>query len=366
MAAAGASATPLSPESLAGFAADDLIAFWPPFSAQCQAILNHAAPVRPGAPLPPGLLPACQAATALPAPDDTAIRAFLGRWFQPIDVVPASGAGFLTGYYEPEVAGALASSDTFSAPLLERPDDLVTIPQGEVWPGVPEGFAAARQSADGFEPYPDRAAIEGGALGDKARPIAWLRDAVEVFMMQVQGSGRVRLADGRVIRIAYAGRSGHPYTSVGRAIVLRGLATPEQLTLEPLKAFLRADAARGRELMRLNRSYVFFRRADEVPEHTGPIGGAGQPLTAWRSLAVDRGIWAYGLPIWIDVALPLADGATEPFRRLTVAQDTGSAIVGPARADLFHGSGEEAGRRAGDLRHPMRFVVFWPRREPLP
>jgi membrane-bound lytic murein transglycosylase A len=182
----------------------------------------------------------------------------------------------------------------------------------------------------------------------------------------VQGSGRVRLPDGSVMRIAYAGRNGHPYTSVGRLIVERGLATPDQMTLEPLKAFLRADSARGRELMHQNRSYVFFRHASELPPERGPVGGAGLPLTPWRSIAVDRNLWAYGLPVWIETALPLVDGASEPFRKLAVAEDTGSAIIGPARADLFHGAGDEAGRRAGALRHPMRFVVLWPRAEPLP
>ncbi|MGL5137506.1 MAG: murein transglycosylase A, partial [Beijerinckiaceae bacterium] len=275
-----------------------------------------------------------------------------------------SGAGFLTGYYEPEVDGSRIRSAAFAAPLLGRPDDLVTIAQGETLPGVPAGYAAARRAADGSHTvYEDRGAILEGALGERALPIIWLKDDVEVFFMQVQGSGRVRLPDGSVARIAYAGRNGHPYSSIGRIVVQEGLLPLEAAKLDGLKAWLRTNPAEGRRVMRMNRSYVFFRLADELPADAGPIGGAGLPLTPWRSIAVDRSLWAYGLPVWVETALPLASG-TESFRKLTIAEDTGSAILGPARADLYHGSGKVAGTDAGALRHPMRFVVLWPRRQP--
>jgi membrane-bound lytic murein transglycosylase A len=346
---------------LRGFADDDHLAAFRVFETHCRALAGGAAALRQGAPPPAALRALCASPELGAVATGADARAFFERRFQPYEITPAAGAGFLTGYYEPETEGSLTRTEAFTAPLLARPADLATIPPGETRPGVPEGFAAARQRPDGgFAPYPDRAAILEGALGDEARPILWLRDDVEVFFMQVQGSGRVRLPDGRTVRIAYAGRNGHPYTSIGRAVVREGLMSVEDASLDKLKAWLRANPAEGRRIMRLNASYVFFRLADELSEASGPIGGAGLPLTPWRSIAIDRTLWPYGLPVWIETELPTAAGA-EPFRRLTIAEDTGSAILGPARADLYHGSGAAAGSRAGVLRHPMRFVVLWPR-----
>jgi membrane-bound lytic murein transglycosylase A len=234
-----------------------------------------------------------------------------------------------------------------------------TIPQSETRPGIPDGFAAARRERDGtFSIYPDRAAIQAGVLGPLAPPLLWLRDDVEVFFLQVQGSGRVRLPDGSIRRIAYAGRNGHPYTTIGRVIVQEGHLPLAQAQLEPLKAWLRANPVEGKRIMQMNKSYVFFRIADELHMNAGPIGGAGLPLTALRSIAIDRSQWSYGLPVWLDAQLPHAEA---PFRQLTIAQDTGSAIIGPARADLYLGSGAQAGIEAGAVRHPMRFVILWPK-----
>jgi membrane-bound lytic murein transglycosylase A len=361
---AGATARPISFADLKGWADDDHAATFRVFRDSCASLARRAGALREGASPPPALLALC----AHPALGDVATgadaRAFFERWFQPLEIVPDAGAGFLTGYYEPETDGSLTPTDAFAAPLYARPDDLVTIPQGETRPGIPEGFAAARQRMGGaLEVYPDRATIMDGALGHALKPILWLRDDVEVFFMQVQGSGRVRLPDGRTVRIAYAGRNGHPYTSIGRAVVREGLMSVEDASLDKLKAWLRANPGEARRILRLNASYVFFRIADELSAASGPIGGAGLPLTPWRSIAVDRSIWAYGLPVWLETELPRAGGA-EIFAKLTVAQDTGSAILGPARADLYHGSGAEAGSRAGVLRHPMRFVVLWPKAAP--
>lgn len=355
----GATAKALAFSDRAGWAADDHLAAFRVFERHCAALASAAPALREGAKPPETLRKACAAAAGIA--DAGRAKAFFERWFDPFEIIPTSGAGFLTGYYEPETEGSPIRTDAFRAPLLSRPPDLVTIPQGETRVGLPEGFAAARVRADGgFEPYPDRAAIWRGELGDLAKPILWLKDEVEVFFMQVQGSGRVRLADGKTIRVAYAGRNGHPYTSIGRVVVREGLLPLEEAQLEGLKAWLRSNPDEGRRVMGMNASYVFFRIADELPESAGPIGGAGLPLTPWRSIAVDRTTWAYGLPVWLETRLPNG----EAFAKLTIAEDTGSAILGPARADLYHGSGAEAGRRAGALRHPMRFVVLWPRAEP--
>jgi membrane-bound lytic murein transglycosylase A len=359
-----ATATPVAFSSIRDWAADDHLAAWQVFEKHCAALATAAPVLREGARPPLALRKVCDAARLLSISSATEARAFFERWFDPVEITPQSGAGFLTGYYEPETEGSLVQTKEFQAPLLARPPDLVTIPQGETWPGIPEGFAAARRRADGGHGiYPDRASIWQGDLGQLAAPILWLKDDVEVFFMQVQGSGRVKLTDGRTTRIAYAGRNGHPYSSIGRIVVREGLLPLEDATLDKLKAWLRANPVEARRIMGMNQSYVFFRLADELSDASGPIGGAGLPLTPWRSIAVDRSIWAYGLPVWLEVDLPLTSGV-EPFRKLVIAEDTGSAILGPARADLYHGSGAEAGSRAGVLRHPMRFIVLWPRETP--
>jgi membrane-bound lytic murein transglycosylase A len=353
---------PLQFGDMAGWVEDDHSAAFRVFRRSCNAVVNADPALRPASPTGPHLRAVCAAALALAdtIPPAEARRFFEAR-FQPLHVRPPSGRGFLTGYFEPEYEGSLTRTPEFPAPLLARPDDLVTVAQGGSLPGLAPGLQAARRTAAGFAPYPDRAAIEDGALGDLAKPVAFVRDAVDVFVIQVQGSARIRLADGSIARVAYAGRNGLPYTSIGRILVERGHVPFGEMTLERLMAWLRADPEDGREIMRQNRSYVFFRRADELAPADGPIGGAGIPLTPGRSLAVDRSLWSYGLPFWLEGELPLADGGAEPLRRLMIAQDTGTAIVGPARGDFFFGSGPEAGTRAGLLRHQTRFVVLSPK-----
>ncbi len=356
----GTLARPLSPGELDGWSADDHLAASAVFRRHCRAIVDRAAALRPAASAPAALVAACSAELDRPPPIDAAdARRRFETAFRAVEIVPTTGSGFLTGYYEPVVDGSLERTEAFTAPILARPDDLVTFAAGERPPGLDPALSAARRTSDGFASYPTRAAIETGALGPLGNPLVWLRDPVEVFLMQVQGSGRVRLPDDRVLRLVYAGRNGHPYTSIGRIIVSEGHVPLEDLSLDRLKAWLRANPADATRIMHRNASYVFFAIDQALPPGAGPIGGAGLSLTPWRSIAIDRGLWPYGLPVWIEVDLPRGTRA-EPFRRLTIAQDTGSAIVGPARADLYHGSGEEAGRRAGALRHAMRFVVFWP------
>jgi membrane-bound lytic murein transglycosylase A len=220
---------------------------------------------------------------------------------------------------------------------------------------------AARRTAQGYEPYPDRQAIEGGALGERAKPIVYLREPGEAFIIHVQGSARIRLPDGSVMRVAYAGRNGQPYTSIGRLLVEAGEMSLDDMSLERLMGWLRDHPAEARALMWRNRSYIFFREATELAPEAGPIGGAGVPLVPGRSLAVDRGLWSYGLPFWLEGEMPLPQGGVEPLRRLMIAQDTGSAIVGPARGDFFVGSGPKAGTIAGLLRHPVHFIVLRPK-----
>jgi membrane-bound lytic murein transglycosylase A len=356
-----AKATRLAFSSLSHWAVDDHLAAWRVFEKHCMVSRAGQQVLRSGAVPPAALDSVCAGARKASIKSALDAKLFFERWFVPYEILPTSGAGFLTGYYEPETEGSLVQTEEFRAPLLARPADLVTIPQGEVWPGIPAEFAAARRDVSGQNSiYPSRAQIMRGDLGSLGTPVLWLRDDVEVFFMQVQGSGKVKLPNGDILRIAYNGRNGHPYSSIGRIVVREGLLPLEDATMDKLKAWLRAHPVEAKRIMEMNNSYVFFRVATELSEASGPIGGAGLPLTPWRSIAVDRTLWAYGLPIWLEVDLP-SGGKTEAFHKLTVAEDTGSAILGPARADLYHGSGSAAGSRAGILRHPARFVVFWPK-----
>ncbi|WP_246776701.1 murein transglycosylase A [Microvirga sp. VF16] len=352
---------PLPFTELAGWVADDHAAAFQAFLRSCRAFDAKAATLRPAQAPQEDLLAVCREALKTPRLGKAEARRFFETLFQPVSVAPLSGNGFLTGYYEPEFQGSRTPDAIYRVPLLDRPGDLVTIPQGETLPGLDGGLQAARRTKDGYEPYPDRAAIEEGALGQLAKPIVYLREPGEAFIIHVQGSARIRLNDGSVMRVAYAGRNGRPYTSIGRLLVQQGEMDLETMTLAKLMGWLKGNPEPAKALMRQNQSYIFFREASELAPEDGPIGGAGTPLVPGRSLAVDRSLWAYGLPVWLDGQLPLTLDKTEPLQRLMIAQDTGSAIVGPARGDFFFGSGEEAGRRAGLLRHAVRFVVLQPK-----
>jgi membrane-bound lytic murein transglycosylase A len=353
---------PVSFAELKGWAADDHASAFAVFRRSCAAIVADAQAARSAQPPSEDLRATCRIAVDI-APSSA--KSFFEQHFQPFEVIPPAGRGFLTGYFEPEVEGALAPTDAFPTPLLARPDDLVTIPPGETWPGL-EGLQAARRTASGFEPYPDRAAIEDGALGDLARPIVYLRHPVDAFIIHVQGSARIRLAERGVLRVAYAGKNGHPFTPIGRVLVERGHVPLVEMNHERLTGWLRDHPVEAQEIMRLNRSFIFFRRADELDPRDGPVGGAGLPLTPERSLAVDRNLWSYGLPFWLEGELPRPDGTADALARLMIAQDTGSAILGPARGDYFFGSGAAAGTRAGMLRHRARFVVLLPKPRAAP
>jgi membrane-bound lytic murein transglycosylase A len=250
-------------------------------------------------------------------------RAFFEGRFRPV-LMEDGAAPLFTGYYEPELAGSPVREGAFVHPVYALPED-----------------------AGAF----DRAAIVAGALEGRGLEIAWLADAAEAFFLQVQGSGRIVMPDGRVVRVNYAGANGRAYRSIGRELVARGVFTAETVTAEGIKDWIRANPAEGRDLMDLNPSWVFFRVLD-LPDDTGPLGCMGVPVTALRSVAVDPAVVPLGAPVWFE-----AGG----LRRLMVAQDKGGAIKGAQRADVFFGTGAEAGRRAGAFHHGGRMVVLLPR-----
>jgi membrane-bound lytic murein transglycosylase A len=364
----GAALAPLSFGDLAGFDRDDCLAAFAAWRRSASALVSGPQPTRPGVAAPQALLEVARAALNHDVKGKEAARDFFVSHFCPYRVVGdgESRHGFVTGYYEPIVRGALAPSAAFNAPVLGRPADLVSFAPGETPAGLDQRLSSARRSADGrLGPYPDRATIEAAAGRGELTPILWLEDHVELFLAQVQGSARVALPDGRQVRLAYDGRNGQPYTSIGRLLIEAGEIRAKNMSLAALKSWLRANGQdpgqKGRNLMQRNLSYVFFKIEENFSPEEGPTGGAGVPLKALRSIAIDRGVWPYGAPFWIEARLPWRDATPRPFHRLMIAQDTGSAIVGAARADIFFGAGEEAGRRAGDIRHEADFAVLLPR-----
>ncbi|WP_428032176.1 murein transglycosylase A [Ancylobacter sp.] len=360
---------------LPGWAADDHAKALATFRRSCGAIARKPDLVQPPRPIFTALRQICARAARLPVKvDDRAARAFFEKEFRPYQITALDQPnGFLTGYYEPEVEGARTRSDAFATPLYARPGDLIIeAPPGG---GPPTNKSGAFRKVDGaLVPYHDRAAIEDGALGAEAHAVAWIRDPADAFFAHIQGSVRVRLPDGEVLRLNYDGHNGQPYTPIGRLLIERGLVPREKMSMDAIRAYIAAHPEEGRALMRQNRSYVFFRVAHELKADDGAVGAQGLPLTADRSIAVDKAIHVYGTPFFIDAVLPIGpEAADQPFERLMIAQDTGSAIVGPARADIFFGAGKEAGTRAGRIQHHGRFVILLPRaldpahaRVPLP
>ena len=279
----------LSFADLGDFGQDDLLAAFQVFARSCAAIVEKTPPLRNGAPATPALNAIANAALRQEVREPAQARRFFEAHFRPVRVAAkcpwAGHAGFLTGYYEPIVDGSLTPGPDFTAPIFARPDNL-----------------------DALMPFPDRAAIEAGAIEPHTAPLVWLSDLVEVFLAQVQGSARVRLVDGSLLRLAYAGRNGHPYTSIGRILIDTGEIARADMSLATLKQWIRAHGQNpgdaGAALMHRNKSYVFFSLHELCEQGRGPIGGQGISLTALRSIAVDRAIWTYGLPFWIAADLP--------------------------------------------------------------
>lgn len=313
-------------------------------------------------------LEVCARARAVAPSDDAAGRQFFEAQFQAYRVeLPDRRQGFLTGYYEPEVEGSLSPSGDYPIPLLARPADLVAPLNKEQRRGLGGDLTAARRVGDKLVAYPTRREIEQGALAGKGLELVWLRDKVTAFFVHVQGSTRVALSDGGTVRLGFAAKNGHPYSSIGKVVSELYNIAPADLTADKLRRWLGEHPELADDIMWRNESFVFFRLIEDPDSNLGPAGALGVPLTAMRSLAVDRKLYPLGVPVWIETALPLPGSQpAHPLRRLMIAQDTGSAIVGPARGDIFFGSGTRAGQRAGIVRHPGTFTILLPRALPVP
>ena len=299
-------------------------------------------------------------ARALLLPDAAAARAFFERHFTPCRIVPEEGTGFVTGFYEPEAEASPVPTERFTVPLLTRPPDLVDIDDANRPDGLDPYLAFGRQGPAGIEEYPDRRAIESGALAGQGLEFAWLEDPVDAFFIHVQGAARLVMTDGSTRRITYAAKSGQRFTGAGRVLADLGEIPLAELTMQSIRRWFRDNPERVNEILWRNRSYIFWREAPVDDPQAGPIAAAKVPLTAGRSMAVDRLLHTFGTPFFIDApTLTTFDDA--PFRRLMIAQDTGSAIVGPARGDLFAGSGFAAGEIAGVVRNAADFYALVPR-----
>jgi len=266
--------------------------------------------------------------------------------------------GLFTGYYEPEVDGSRSRSPQFHVPVYRRPADLVAFRDGDK---ARSGLDYGRLVDGKALPYLTRREIEQGALDGMGLEIVWLRDWADAFFIQIQGSGRVRLAEGGTLRLSYAAKSGLPYTAIGARLVKRGVFAPEAMSMQAIRAWMAQHPGEARELMWENQSFVFFREVDLEDPALGALGAQHVQLTPRRSLAVDRSLWMFGTPVWLDTRAPVGDaGRSEPFRQLLVAQDTGSAIRGPARGDVYWGFGDAAAAIAGPMKSTGSMAVLLP------
>jgi membrane-bound lytic murein transglycosylase A len=305
---------------------------------------------------------ACEQARALQAGDDAAARAFFEGVFAAYAIVAPDGAreGLVTGYYEPLLEGSRRRSARFTHPVYGLPDDLVVVDLASQYPELRGLRLRGRLNGRRLEPYYSRGEIEARNGAFPAPVIAWVENPVELFFLQVQGSGQIRLDSGERIRVGYADHNGYPYRSLGRYLADRGDMPLEQTSMQGIKAWAAANPGRTQEALNQNPSYIFFR---ELPAVGGPPGAMGVPLEAGYSIAADPQYVPLGAPVWLATTYPLSPA---PLERLVVAQDTGGAIRGALRADLFWGTGPEAGALAGRMRQPGRLWLLWPRGEPLP
>ena len=304
--------------------------------------------------------PLCEEAETLPAGDQIRARRFFEERFTPFAAADNEAPeGLFTGYYEPELRGSRQRSERYDVPLYARPADLVTVDLGLFRPELRGRSIAGRIVEGRLQPFAARSEIEAGALAGQGLEILWVDDAIDAFFLQVQGSGRVVLEDGSTVRVGYGGKNGRLYTAIGRELVQRGALAQDAVSLPAIRAWLEAHPAEAAQVMAANESFVFFRLLDTE----GSLGAHGSVLTPGRSLAVDRAFIPLGVPLWLATTRPAAEpeGPERTLQRLFIAQDTGAAITGPVRGDVFWGPGAEAEAIAGHMRSTGRYWLLLPR-----
>lgn len=337
---------PTSWEQLPSWPELDLRPSWPAFLQSCSALKRRAEWQN-----------ACADAERLAADDNPALRAFFEQHFNPNAVRNPDGStqGLITGYYEPRLPGSRTRTARFRYPLYAVPDDLLVIDLGETYPQLKDLRLRGRIEGRRVVPYYNRAEIDAGKAPAPGRVLFWVDDPIDLFFLQIQGSGRIELADGTRIKVGYADQNGHPYTSIGKKLVEMGELKLEEASMQGIKAWSARNPQRLPELLAQNPSYVFFR---ELPaELSAPLGALGVPLTETYSIAVDPRSIPLGAPVLLSTTYP---NSSEPLNRLMLAQDTGGAIKGAVRADFFWGFGDEAGRQAGRMKQTGQMWVLLP------
>ena len=332
-------------EDVKGWGADNLAEAHGALLASCGVLAKQ-----------PAWRGVCDEARTLPA-ESAALRAYFETRFRPWRMVnpDESTEGIVTGYYEPLLRGSRERSKSFSHAIYGVPDDLLVVDLGELYPELKNFRLRGRLDGRRVVPYWSRAELTPQAPALAGKALLWVADPIELFFLQVQGSGRVELADGRRVRVGYADQNGHPYQSIGRWLVDKGELKLEDASMQGIQAWARANPRRLNELLNANPSFVFFR---ELPDSGGgPIGALGVPLTPGRSIAVDPRAVPIGAPVFLATTEPASD---RPLARLVMAQDTGGAIKGAVRADFFWGFGAEAGAQAGRMRQKGEIWVLLP------
>ncbi len=356
---------PVEWSDLDGWNGDDHAAAFATFLASCRTLDARRRPGHELTAIPAALQDICARARAAIPLDEDGARQFFEDNFRPLRINRLGDTdGFLTGYYEPIIAGSRVPTGEFTAPLYRRPPNLVVSGRRRLGPdafpskGVLVGRRFGRRK---IVPYYTRAEIEDGALDGWHLEMCWLHDQVDVLFAQIQGSARIRLEDGTILRVNYDSHNGWPYMPVGRVLVDQKIMTRDQVSMQSIRDWMEANPDLANDVRRQNKSYVFFRITDLATEDEA-VGGEGVQLVPGRSIAIDRALHAYGTPFFIEADLPIANAKTATkFDRLVIAQDTGSAIVGPARADIYFGAGDEAARIAGRIKNPGDFVMLLPR-----
>jgi membrane-bound lytic murein transglycosylase A len=349
--------------TLPGWADDDVAAAWPAFRVGCPALVAAAT-------TQPTWQRVCELGNAVDPRQPAAVRTFFQTHFTPYAVRGADGrdGGLVTGYYEPLLAGSRSRTARFGVPLFAPPEDLLTIDLGSLFPELKDKRVRGRVEGRRVVPYWTRDDINAGRAPVAGRELAWVENPVEAFFLEIQGSGRVALADGSVLRVGYADQNGHPYRSIGRVLIDRGELAPERASMQGIRDWGRRNPDKLPALLNENPSYVFFRAVPPPAPGSleaaidGPIGTLGVPLLRERTIAVDTRSVPLGTPVFLATTFPLS---SRPLQRLVLAQDTGGAIRGAVRADYFWGFGDAAGREAGRMRQEGRMWVLWPKDRPL-
>lgn len=343
---------PVKWEDLDGILNDDQSQVWPAWLQSCSTLINKSQ-----------WQVACSAAKLLDKPNKEAIQSYFKQYFNIFNASNQDGTdtGMITGYYQPLLKGSLTKSSQYPFPIYRQPADIITVELADLYPELKNKRIRGKLAGNKLLPYYTRAEIDASPSPLAGSELVWISDIIDVFFLQVQGSGLVRFENGDSMHVGYADQNGQAYNSIGRVLVERGELTLDQASMQGIKNWAKNNPTKLRDLLNANPSYVFFR---ELPSGlSGPLGALGVPLTAERSVAIDPKFIPLGAPLVLSTTEP---NSTKPLNRMMVAQDTGGAIKGGVRADFFWGAGDVAGKQAGSMKQTGKVWVLLPKEFQLP